>query len=888
MRVMTAMRSVYLFVFICFIVNTIAWCLPQLALAQNTYPPWMYNRSQAHDSHQGPDQSSAQREYYQNRSAMGRERDRLSLDWEPYDPDFRMNERRLPYLEPQESGLPVISMSALEKRYSDRIVERLEQFGYDLFLNEATQYKTRPYPVMRDGDDRRERNRRYGLPAGSVQDDFVLSYGDELEIIFRGQQDNQSIYKIASDGLLIVPDLPPITASGRTIEQIRKILQSYVSERYNTDVYVSLNSVRQIDVLIVGHVKKPGRQTLTVFHTILDALIESGGVHKTGSLRQIKLVRQGRSTIIDLYGLLMHGSTHMDLSLRDGDRIIVPPIGSTVAISGAVNRAGIYELRPGYKGASPYLNNDTQRLTLNEMLDVSGGITAPGQNRFMNLTLTPQGKERVSEVFDADDPVFTNGSILIVAQSDQMRAGTVELSGHTRRPGLHDIDQAQTLGALLDHPSVFGPDIYPLIGVIERWNQEELATHYYAFPPLRVLKGAYDKRLQENDVVHLFSHQQILNLQNDDTVDQSAIPVGSHPDSDETKITDTVLKAFLKERFVFVRGAVRHEGSYPVADDVSLKSAIAVAGGVALEANTKNVEVTSARVGEGHQSHGRSGIRRISVDFTQTDPETVLLEAGDTIRINQRFKKIKSKTVSISGEVHQSGDYDLMPGDRLSDLLKRAGGLTAQAYPKGTIFSRESARREEEMKFRAQARDLEAAIAASLDLKDEDDQPDAAQIEMVREIVRELNNVQAVGRITVESDPGVLAIDPELDILLEAGDRIHVPARPLTVRVRGEVLSPATLQFRADKDARDYVAEAGSYTFYADKKRTFVLYPDGSAEPLMVNVWNHKQVFIPPGSTIIVPRDPEPLGFVQTAKDLSQILSNLAITGIFLDDISND
>jgi protein involved in polysaccharide export with SLBB domain len=159
---------------------------------------------------------------------------------------------------------------------------------------------------------------------------------------------------------------------------------------------------------------------------------------------------------------------------------------------------------------------------------------------------------------------------------------------------------------------------------------------------------------------------------------------------------------------------------------------------------------------------------------------------------------------------------------------------------------------------------------------------------MARALAQELKDVEAVGRITVEASPDSLLANPELDILLEPGDRIHLPKRPYNVRVRGEVLSPANLQFRSGKDPRDYIMEAGGYTHFADKNRTFVVYPDGSAQPLQVSSWNYKPAMIPPGATIIVPRDPKPFDFMQTAKDVSQILSNLAITGIVVDDIQDN
>mgnify|MGYP000622121892 FL=1 len=222
----------------------------------------------------------------------------------------------------------------------------------------------------------------------------------------------------------------------------------------------------------------------------------------------------------------------------------------------------------------------------------------------------------------------------------------------------------------------------------------------------------------------------------------------------------------------------------------------------------------------------------------------------------------------------------------MSDLLERAGGFTAQAYPDGAIFSRESERKAEVSRFKAQSRDIKRSIAAALEMNDE--KINAAKIAEARALADELENAQGIGRITIEADLAKLKTRPELDALLESGDRIFIPKRSLNVRVRGEVLSAASLQFRENKDPIDYIHEAGGFSFHADKDRTFVIYPDGSAQPLQVSAWNHKAAFIPPGSTIIVPRDPKPFDFIESAKDISQILSNLAITAIFIDDVRED
>lgn len=758
--------------------------------------------------------------------------------------------------------------SPLEEAYSRRIIDQLTQFGYDLFA---------------DAGKERDKHDRAGIPAGAVQDDFVLSIGDKLNIVFRGQRSGTDTYTVNNQGLLIVADLPPVPAAGRNMGQVREALEDQAQRLHNTDIFIALDEVRQIDVLVVGHVGSPGRKTLTVFNTVLDALNESGGIDKTGSLRQIKLVRHGRSTVIDLYGLLVHGSANMDLGLQDGDKLIIPPIGPTVAVAGGVKRPAIYEIQPLMRGMLHEPHNASRSISLEEMLEMAGGVLSPGQNRFMKLGLTADGRETVEEIAKPHEPVFNDGSILMVAPSVEARAGTVELTGHTNRPGIHDLDRAQTLSALLTDEKVFGPDIYPLIGIIERWNDDQLASQFLDFPPLLVLKGRFDRKLQDGDIVHLFSREQILALQKPQQNPEDIEPAaGSAADLPET-IADPVMASFLTERAAFVRGAVRQEGAFPVAEGTSLENLIAVTGGLTLEANTQNIEVTSALHGQGDQTEGRSGTQRKQVNYSEDDPAAVMLQPGDTVRVNQKFHKIADNSVQIIGEIAHPGRYDLMPGDKLSDLLRRAGGLTKQAYPDGAIFSRESERRAEESRFRAASRDLERALAVAME--DEEKAPDAAQIAMARDLASELRAVEAVGRITIEADPGVLASQPELDILLQPGDRIFIPQRPLTVRVGGEVLSPAALQFRKDKDPRDYIAEAGSFTYHADKDRTFVLYPDGSAQPLLVNTWNHTATFIPPGSTIVVPRDPKPYSFIESARDITQILSNLAITGIFLDDL---
>ena len=353
---------------------------------------------------------------------------------------------------------PTGALSPLEGAYAARTVDDLPQFGYDLF----------------DGAKKPD---TATLPAGTVQDDYILSAGDKIDIVVRGQENTRKSYTVDHQGLLVIDNFTPIAAAGQTLGTLRAALEQEATLMHNTQIFVSLSGVRQINVLVVGHVPTPGRQMMTAFNTVLDAQSAAGGVQKTGSLRRVKLVRGGESTFIDLYSVLMQDTANADMTLKEGDRIIVPPHGPSVAISGNVKRPGIYEIRRN------------EKLSLSEMLGLAGGVLTPGSNRYMKLELTAQGRETVQDVQAQNTRVFGDGAILSVAQAQAKRSSDVTLSGATRAPGAHDLGQAQSLTALITDERVLGPDIYPLIGVIERSDPSQMAKQYIEFSPRLVVRG---------------------------------------------------------------------------------------------------------------------------------------------------------------------------------------------------------------------------------------------------------------------------------------------------------------------------------------------------------------------------------------------------------------
>lgn len=759
--------------------------------------------------------------------------------------------------------------SVLERTYARRIAGVVTQFGYDQFGLPPDNEKT---------------SKKLGsaLPSGAVQDSFVLHSGDRLRVTFRGERQDSKVYSVDSGGQLIVSDMQPVTAAGRTIADLREDVQAQADTLHNTSVFISLEAVQQIHVTVAGHVRQPGQQTLTVFNTVTDAVIAAGGIEKTGTLRRIQLIRDGNTKTIDLYDLLVRAKPTTDWLLRDGDQIMIPTVGPTVAVAGAVKRPGIYEVL-----SSP-VRGQSERLSLDDMLGLGGGVLIPGSNRYMKLGVTRDGLETVTEVGDPLAHVFGNGSILKVESSVAARIGTVELTGETRNAGIYELERTPALSTLISSDKIFGKDIYPLIGVIERHDRKHQTSQLLAFSPLQVAQGRLDRRLRDGDIVRLFSRQQIRFLQEEEDEAETRDDDAADNESaflDPDPLTDD-LKSFLRERSAFIRGAIRRKGAWPVAEGTTLADLAAAAGGLTFEADSDEIEVTSRVPGFGKQDKGRGATKRFNVNFTRNAAK-VAIGPGDSVRVKQKFARIVDNSVEISGEVVNPGRYDLSPSDHLSDLIKEAGGLTAQAYPPGAIFSRESERKAETARFRARAQELRAGLAATLagNKKNDDSAKAEDKIGAVEQLIDQLEHAKPVGRVTVQADPGVLVANPDEDILLEAGDRIIIPRRPLTVRVTGEVQSPASLAFRKDKDATEYIKEAGGFTYNADDDRAFVLYPDGSAQPLHVSMWNQSMTMVPPGSTIVVPRDPKPFDFIQTTRDVSQILTNLAITGIFIDDM---
>ncbi len=901
-----------------------------------------------------------------------------------------------------------LPQSRLEQIQSQRAGERLEQFGYSQ-LGRAAQVTV--------------------SETGAVQDDYVLGPGDEIVISLRGQENSEFRANVDRNGQVVVPRLAPIAASGRTFGSFRQDVQAAVHRAYvATEASVAVGRVRQITVQVTGEVNRPGQRIVTGLSSALDALLLSGGIKKTGSLRAVRILRNGRSYNVDLYNVLTASGGGSAMRLADGDRIMVPPLGKTVAVTGLVRRSGIFELAAGQSSIS-----------VTGLLSLAGGQEVRGRYRLSVLRILPQGDSELVALPGQTGQVRDSEILFVQLGADQTNSQAT-LSGGTGLAGAYPVAPGTRLSEVLRAPGALGPSPYTPFGIIVRKDPATLMPGLLPFTPVAVLSGREDQALQGSDVIRVLStnevrllnfvvqsyteglasqqsairnplsqrdpsqnslasavasssgqvselssvsdvpasvqREQVLKLldkaapgtamarqqaneakaeeerafglqqrkqqqqlglngsenrggqsfaqypQQDvvgnqiapgqiDPASGTRTPQPTLPSLQDERLEDggparnyadqtadngrfvsnrevqnfgqlarqlgvdpQILMNFLVDNRVRLDGAVRGAGYYFVGPSASLAEVVQAAGGTVNWADESGVELISTVI---DRQTGRAVTQRNSLPLRQGALTSYVVRPGDQVRFGQVFTDVGIGSVTVQGEVRFAGTFPIIRGERLSSLLTRAGGLTSVAYPYGTVFLRRSAAQVEREGYTRAANEVQNQLVVAM-TRVGNDKIDPATFASMQTFVNELRNQQALGRISIIADPSVLAANPAQDPLLEAGDVVYIPQRPATVSVLGQVLQPGSYPYKAGESLADYVQRAGGYSSTADESQTFIVLPDGSARRVERSWLSFSENSLPPGSAIVVPRDVTPLDLRQTIIDVSQILSQFAVT----------
>ncbi|MBV7256896.1 SLBB domain-containing protein [Pacificimonas sp. WHA3] len=780
----------------------------------------------------------------------------------------------------------LLPVSILEEEYRERLAsETLRQFGYDLFQSAPGELT----PI-----------------TGEVGDSYVLGVGDELLVTFSGATSSSNTARVARDGRLIVASLPPLQAAGRTLGNVRRQIAGATRRNLlGTDVYVSLGGVRSITVLVGGEVARPGQYQVTSMADIASVIARAGGIRKSGTLRNVKLYRRGAARTVDLYGLLGIG-TPSSAGVQDGDRIIVPVIGDTVAISGGVARPGIYEIRGN--------------TTLGDVLAYAGGAVPPRGYRVSVSRIEDDGQENFVSLDGPNSRLRAGDGVLILGGSTGGKQNRVSLAGFVSNPGPRPLGAAGTVADLIGSSQELRLGTYLPMAVLRRRSLTSGLQEFEAVDLLSALDGTSPVPLRAEDRLIIFSRDDISFLNSTsvreilaggqhaecpvledlrDLVSDTQSPrfnallrnnfysetsevvatgqllagndgaLENMPEQDiespcpEVFLENVELLTFVLEQSVSIGGSVRRPGAYPVANNESAATVIAAANGVLAAVRDGTIEVVRGDQFDRFALPAGGDVSGLA---------NIIVGPGDELRVTAPLRNSEDGTVLLTGEFVSPGLYAIRPGERLSQLIARAGGYTQNAYPYGAVLTRQSVRDAQQAAQARTARQLRETVLA-LAARDE---VDAEAVGAVSQIIDSMSKTDMPGRMVVEADPLALRARPDLDPLLEGGDALHVPNQPTAVYVFGSVLSPGALQFQAGKSVDEYVSEAGGTAGNTDKSRIFVVYPNGTAQPTRRSFWRRSDVVLPPGSTVIVPKDLTPLLGLEIAQTITGIFGGIA------------
>jgi len=678
---------------------------------------------------------------------------------------------------------------------------------------------------------------------------YILGTYDELIIDISGMYEANYKLKVSPEGFIRVPNISPIKVSGQTIEASSRSIRSRLSTIYpGSQINVTLGSIRSIRVTVVGEATRPGTYTLPSLATAFNALYACGGPDSIGSMRDIKVVRHGRVVAnVDVYNFLLDGALTNNIGLQDEDVIRIEPYKVRVSIRGAVKREGIFEALPGE--------------TMKQLIRFAGGYNDNAYKSIITaIRLTDKGKT-VVDVAENQQATFKlqSGDSCFVSTTSTKFDNRVDISGSVYRPGTYALDSGMTVKQLIVKADGIKEEAYLNMAFINR-KQANRIPEIIGFNLGEVLHGKIaDVPLQKDDSVVIRS-----------------------------------LFDYREGQSVSIEGAVQQPGKFKLVENITLKDLIFKAKGFTEMANTDSVELV--RIIKDPQRLLSTNEKTIVYKFAldkdlnfKKGGADMLLENGDQIIVRTISGYEEIRMVKVEGEVLQPGNYSITnKAERISDLIKRAGGFTQYAYPLGAYLIRTEKVTGVQQKMNEIAKEN-----ARKQLKGKDDnQLNASLLKTGANPVDGLNNADSIQNKMSKSGEfdkafkteGIVGINlveimkhpgGRNDFYLEEGDDIFIPRELQTVKVMGEVLFPTYVGYQRGKSLKSYIDNAGGYTEQALAKKVFVLYANGTAKSTSYFLGIRRYPKLQPGARIIVPEKPTEIKNPLSAGEKVGILTSI-------------
>lgn len=731
--------------------------------------------------------------------------------------------------------------SSIERIFSREIPQTvsrsIKQFGYDIFPESIGPVVTRreerelarglPSEKMVSGQASglaqmlglRETGsvfeRGMFAPTGSVPvgSDYILGPDDTLVINIWGAIQQIFPITIDRDGKVMLPKVGPVYLWGMNFKDAEEMIKKKLLEVFtNINVGISMGRLRTIRVFVLGQAKRPGAYILSSQATVFHALYEAGGPSKLGSMRKIKLIRENKTEeTIDLYKFLLEGDKSQDYKLSVNDTILIPPIGDVVGIAGNVKQPAIYET--------------TSTVGLNQLLETCGGVNSVGYLQRIQVERVEEHEKKIVldlEFKDLEDLRKTSqqielqdGDLVLIFPIAAIRRNYASVTGSVQRPGDYQLKDEMMVKGIIEKAGGLLPDAYMERADLVR-NQEG-GRKVIPVNLAKLLKGPKEEDLaiKEWDLLIVYSQSEIV-----------------------------------PAKFVEIEGAVHKPGRYELTKDMMISDLIFKAGGMKETASLENTELFRMVPGE------EPAIMRIDLFkllHRKMGSADLVLQEGDHLYVREGSESVEKRTMTLAGEFKYAGEYALRKGERLSSIIKRAGGFTEKAYLKGAVFTRKSVgdlQRKMIKKFTDAETQAMLQEESSLALGLSSSQSDARKglIKYRDKQLRTLETIGVFGRIVISLEQPETMEGTDEDILLEDGDRIYLPVRPSVIQVVGNVRNTSVTTYKPGRGVDYYLAKAGGLTKNADPKGIFIIRANGEAIGGFARIRD-----LEPGDTIVVP-----------------------------------
>lgn len=599
---------------------------------------------------------------------------------------------------------------------------------------------------------------------------YVLGPGDQLVIDVYGNTQQSEILTISPDGEVTVPNVGPIQVSGLTVSAAQSRIRGKMGKFYtDSDIKVTVGQTRTIIVNVMGEVKAPGTYTLSAFSTVFNALYMAGGISDLGTMRNVKVIRNGRQiSVVDIYEFIINGRLSGNVRLQDNDVVQVGAYECIVDISGRVKRPMAYEMR--------------KTESLSSLLKYCGGLSGDAYRKFIRVFRKSEDLKSVYNVeeFERADFKMDDGDSVIVDSIIDRYKNMVEVRGAIFRPGMYHLgEKINSVRSLIEYSSGLMEEALTARAVIRRVKPNR--THEVVAVDVEgIMNGIVaDVPLQNEDVLFvptMAEHQNLRTL----TIDGEVICPGTYEFADKMTIEDLILQA----------GGLTDEAS-TVKIDISRR----LIDPQAREASEEVAKVYSFELNPG-----------FSIDYSNS----FFLEPYDVVHVRRSPISKKVINVFVEGEVTFEGVYSLeKKNQRLSDVVKSAGGLIPGSNARGARLLRKM---NDDEKARMQAV-LQVARQGA-------DGKDSINIDKIA-----ISDTYTIG---IHLDEALAHPGSTQDVELVDGDRLIVPSFNHTVRISGDVNAPNTVAFDEGKGYKYYIKQAGGFGERAKKSHAYIVYQNGT------------------------------------------------------------